>query len=291
MNIRKKFKNDELLALQKAMYKKKLERQIEVNKKIQIHNMKVKYNNMIIKNFDIKPYYDSIIPLNLYTYWHDENLPDFLKTNYDLLAKQHPLFNNELYNENTAEEFIKNNFHEDVLIAFKKLIPCAYKSDLFRLCILYKNGGIYLDIKYKCINGFNFIVLTENEYFVKDRQELNVDNPLIYNGLIISKPGNQILINCINHIVNNVKANYYGKHPLDPTGPGLLGKFFSTETVSNMELSFNCINLDESTEKCYISLNNKNIILTYCDNYRTEQIKFQKKPRYDILWIQKQIYG
>jgi mannosyltransferase OCH1-like enzyme len=285
-------KKVDINSLKNMIYEKKQERQNEINKKIKDHNAKVRYNNMMNRNFDINPYYKSTIPLNLYTYWHDEILPDFLRSNYDLLVKQHPRFNNELYNEKTAEEFIEDNFNSDVLYAFKKLMPCAYKSDLFRLCILYKTGGIYIDIKYKCLNGFNFMALTEKEYFVKDRQELNVDNPLIYNGLIVSKPGNEILINSINLIVNNVKRNYYGKHPLDPTGPGLLGKFFSTEDVSNMVLNFDCINLDESPEKCYICLNNRNIILTYCDdNYRNEQIKYQKRPRYDILWCQNQIYG
>ena len=51
-----------------------------------------------------------------------------------------------------CEEFIIESIKEgkldnNVLLAYTKLIQYAFKSDLSRLCLLYINGGIYLDIK------------------------------------------------------------------------------------------------------------------------------------------------
>ena len=48
------------------------------------------------------------------------------------------------------------------------MVPGAYKADLWRYCILYIYGGIYIDIKLEPINGFRFRELLDKEYFVLD---------------------------------------------------------------------------------------------------------------------------
>ena len=154
-----------------------------------------------------------------------------MKQNYEKFKDDNPEFNHYLYDENDCREFIKNNFNEDVLNAYNSLIPCSYKSDLWRFCVLYINGGVYLDIKIKCVNGFKLISLTEKEFFTRDRIEYSV-----ITGLIITLPKNEILLKCINQIVENVKNKYYGNCALLPTGPRLLGQFFSTDEINKLEL-------------------------------------------------------
>ena len=96
-----------------------------------------------------------------------------MKRNYENLINIHPMFEHNIFDENDCREFIKTNFDNFVLEAYDKLIPSSYKSDLWRYCVLYKNGGIYFDIKFMCVNNFNLIALTDKEYFVKDRDGLN----------------------------------------------------------------------------------------------------------------------
>ena len=78
-----------------------------------------------------------------------------------------PEFNHYLYDDKMCREFIKQNFSDDVLYVFDKLKPGAYKADLWRYCILYINGGIYIDIKFKC--NEKLINFLDQEYYVKDR--------------------------------------------------------------------------------------------------------------------------
>ena len=40
-----------------------------------------------------------------------------------------------------CRNFIKKHFSRDVSYAFDKINPGAFKSDLWRYCIIYKNGG------------------------------------------------------------------------------------------------------------------------------------------------------
>jgi mannosyltransferase OCH1-like enzyme len=225
----------------------------ELKKQIEMQ----KYRNKIIifKNrnrpFLLREKYNSIIPLNLFTCWHTKELPPLMNNNYQELVNINTEFNHFLYDENDCREFIKKHFDNDVFESYNKLIPCSYKSDLWRFCILYIKGGIYLDIKYNCSNGFKFIALTENEYFVKDRPE-----DCVYTALIVCKPNNEILLKCINQIVQNVKNKYYGDNPLYPTGPGLLGKFFTNDEKNKMNLYFRDTTINGITKE-YILYNNQ----------------------------------
>ena len=251
------------------------------------HNEKVKQitlYNELNKFWEVKNTYKSIIPLNFYTCWHTKDLPPLMKENYNLLVEQNPEFTHHLYDEDDCRNFIKNNFDDDVLHAYNSLIPCSYKSDLWRYCVLYKNGGIYMDIKYKCANNFKLIALTESEYFVRDRP-----THMTYTALIVVKPENQIMLKCINQIVKNVKDKFYGSSCLSPTGPGLLGSFFSLEEIQQMKIYFTDTIIEDNVYEEYMVFNNI-LVLKYYKDYRKEQAKFQKKKRYGDFWVERNIY-
>jgi mannosyltransferase OCH1-like enzyme len=252
----------------------------EIKLKIENNNKILNYNRLN-KPFILKPSYNAIIPLHLYTCWHTKELPPLMKENYDYLVESNPKITFHLYDDNDCREFIKNNFEADVLGAYDSLIPCAFKCDLWRYCILFINGGIYMDIKYRCVNGFKFIDLTEKEYFVRD---CDINN--VYNALIVSLPGNEILHKCIRKIVENVQNKYYGNGCLDPTGPGLLAKYFTQEEKQNIKIYHSLV---ESINKYYIVKDDR-IILSWYDGYREEQSKFQKYKHYSQLWEERNIY-
>ena len=259
----------------------------QYQEKIKQHNENVNTINNYNKlntSFELKENYNSIIPLNLYTCWHTKNLPPLMKKNYILLIENNPEFSHYLYDENDCRGFIKNNFSIDVYNAYNKLIPCAYKADLWRYCVLYVNGGVYVDIKYSCTNGFKFIALTEKEHFVRDVQEKSV-----YNALIVTLPKNEILLKTINKIVENVKNIYYGENPLYITGPKLLANCFSQEEINNMELYHGYSVIENKLNEYYI-IYGSGIILKFFNEYRQEQSKYQKNKHYDTLWNEKKVY-
>ena len=96
-------------------------------------------------NFEIKDSYNSVIPLNIFLTWSTKELPPKMQENLDRMRIVNPEFNIQLFDDNDCRKFIQNNFPENILIAFDTLKPGAYKADLWRLCILYINGGIYIN--------------------------------------------------------------------------------------------------------------------------------------------------
>jgi len=59
-------------------------------------------------------------------------------------------FNHYFYNNDMCDEFMKENFDEKTYRAYSILPMGVMKSDLWRYCIIYKNGGIYADIDTIC---------------------------------------------------------------------------------------------------------------------------------------------
>jgi len=67
-------------------------------------------------------------------------------------------FNYYFYDNAMCDDFIKNNFDEQVNKAYFLLPIGVMKADLWRYCIIYKYGGIYADVDTVChINPNIFI--------------------------------------------------------------------------------------------------------------------------------------
>ena len=277
------------------------------------------FNNEISESE--KPDYEllkknAIIPLHIYQTWHTKKLPPKMHECVDKLKRDNPEFTHHLYDDDDCREFIHDNFEPEVLEAFDKMIPGAYKADLWRYCILYKKGGIYLDIKFQCQKGFKLLELCDKNYLVLERpfagkinisDELNMINSHhyfnniykkidvnfwpdrrigIYNAVMVSEPQNPLLWKCIQKIVNNVNRKYYGYNPLYITGPGLLGdEYFAGDYSKIRDFSlFNSLNGD------YI-INRKGIVFSQYPEYREEQSKYSEKQYYQKLWHDRKVYA
>jgi len=76
-------------------------------------------------------------------------------------------FNYQFYTNEMCEEFIKNNFDDNVYQAYMKLpenVP-VMKADLWRYCIIYIYGGIYADSDTICLMDPS-VILNDNALFI-----------------------------------------------------------------------------------------------------------------------------
>jgi mannosyltransferase OCH1-like enzyme len=262
------------------MIKVNLRKFLENKRQILLKKYEKTNNNQNVNNDNKK--INSIIPLNLFQTWHTLDLPPKMKKTVELLQKQNPEFTYYLYDDDMCRNFIKDNFDDEIVYTFDKLKPGAYKADLWRYCILYIKGGIYLDIKYYCVNNFKLVELTDKEYFVKDKVNgYKIKKAGIYQALLSCLPKNNILLECIKQIVYNVKHNLYLDNPLCPTGPHLFLKFQDVIDIKNLELKFS---------GNYIEKNNNKILKIYF-YYRREQKTTNKQNHYEFMWNNRNIYN
>ena len=252
------------------------------------------YYNDNITNIIDRPYPNTtpkniVIPLNIFTHWHTKDLKPGMLNAINMMKEANPEFKFHLYDNDDCRAFIEKNFDSNVLTAYDCLIPQAYKSDLWRYCILYIYGGIYYDIKFIPVNGFKLINLMDKEHFVLEQYVPlpDFDYPGIFNGLIISKPNNIILKDTINQIVENVKIKYYGNIPVEPTGPFLLsGIYKSYYNYNNIDMFIDFLKIPQ-----YLIIHNHYIILQIYEKYREEQDYNNKNKDYRQLWKERKIYN
>lgn len=128
----------------------------------------------------------------------------------------------KFYDNQACLDFLINDFQNDnvnfknnVIRAYNILIPGAYKADLWRLCIIYQYGGVYIDATSR------FYIPINKIFDLNKAFNIALDNPGM--GLQISFFGSvknhPYLRNYICQIVYHIKINFYGNSPLCPTGP------------------------------------------------------------------------
>jgi mannosyltransferase OCH1-like enzyme len=275
--------------IQQREIQQKLQR-YHLNKINQNVHIKLNINNHLNMQINLKKTLlieetveKQIIPLNLFQTWHTLDLPINMKNAVNTLKTQNPEFTHYLYDDNMSRDFIQKNFNHDVLYAYDKLKPGAYKADLWRYCVLYIYGGIYLDIKMVPENNFKLINLTCKEFYPKDIVYNNVYG--IWQGLMTSLPNNDALYKSILQIVLNVKNNYYGNNTLCITGPQLISRYVSQDIIKNSDITFGTLNNGVTSALYY---NGKVILKSYTE-YRIEQNTSATKY-YAYLWNNNNVY-
>ena len=233
----------------------------------------------------------SVIPLNVYQTWTSKSLPIKMQQNVLRLKSENPEFKFHLFDDVDCRKFITDNFHDLVVKCYDKIIPGAYKADLWRLCILYINGGIYMDIKLNCINGFKLIYLTKSEHFVQDRPRSLCRIP-IYNAFLACKPKNPFILAAIYEIVENIQKKFYGDCWLSVSGPVLLGKL---ALKHNKQLPID-MEHHRTSERCgcgFIRYNKMDIMRTEYPEYSGERKTIYDKinlQHYGQMWREKKVY-
>lgn len=141
-----------------------------------------------------------------------------------------------LYGDEEIQDFLKDHFDQQTLVACRRLAPYAYKADLARYCLLHKLGGWYLDVgihltgvKINVADGIGLVAF-------RDQTAHSLSPFACANGAIYAKPEHPATAKAIELVINNVNKEYYGVTPLCPTGPTLWGRAIAMAGVDSTHL-------------------------------------------------------
>ena len=231
------------------------------------------------------------VPTVIYHSWHSNKVPPKMRENIFKLLKMNPEFEYYLYSDEASYKYIEENFPQEVLDTFKSLKPGAYKSDLWRYCILYKKGGVYLDIKYFTLEPLKNILAKSPGMFIKDQGWSENQYNCFYNGAMMTAPNNVVFKHCIDEIVQNCKMRQYNANDLDVTGPCVFGrqlKKYDVQTWSNTRFTYRREYMYGLIIDCIMYDGNK-MIQSYPE-YRDEQKATQATEHYGKMWAENNIY-
>ncbi|BCK75990.1 glycosyltransferase [Acetobacter aceti NRIC 0242] len=201
---------------------------------------------MNAKEFDLR---GRKIPRIIYQTIGDGEIPLPIKENIEKIKKENPEWDYRLYRDKDIESFIETEFGNNVLKIYKKIDDSygAARADLFRYLILYKYGGVYLDIKSRFygpisqfVKGDEGFIISQWSNAVGEKYEgfgLKSELSFIPGGEfqqwhIIAAPGHPFLREVVESIIKKVNSYRPWKDGTGKVGVlNLTGPIIYTKTI------------------------------------------------------------
>lgn len=241
----------------------------------------------------------SKIPKIIHQTFETRCLPNGMALAAHSWINRNPDYEYRYYDEHDRREFIKLNFDPKVLIAYDSLIPGAYKADLWRYCVIYIEGGVYIDIKMGALVPLTRLIPPDTDLMIiNDTHDMT-----LYNAFFAATPKHPALLKTIELVTERVGNKEYGNHILYPTGPMAMGStilpmygfehhapngrhFINNEII---QVYSHIKNGDETT---IVDIDNTKLVRTRYDHSITESYinRITGRPHYRFLWNSHAIY-
>ena len=155
------------------------------------------------------------IPKQIFQIFKSEKLPWLTRMHIKRMLRRNREYTYHFYDDERIEKFLLEEFPREYYVAYKSLTVGAAKADFFRYAILYKKGGIYLDIDCKLISRFRD--------FVKDSDEaiISIENngDLYTQWALIFDVGHPFLKRTLELCLINIFEHRYPHDVHQTTGP------------------------------------------------------------------------
>src|ERR1700692_1394936 len=101
-------------------------------------------------------------------YFSQAPLPDVLIRNINHIKDMNPNWEHRLYDDAAINHFIASHYPSDYLDLYLKINPKygAARADFFRYLLMYKCGGVYLDIKASTIKPLDGTIREEDRFLL-----------------------------------------------------------------------------------------------------------------------------
>lgn len=173
-----------------------------------LSNISKKNEKMYLKNISQIKETPKII---MQTYWDKSLIPQKV---YDNVKKYCPNYKHIIYDDKDCIQFLQKNYGEEIVNKFNSIKKGAHKADLFRYCWLYKEGGVYLDIKIVLVKNIDQVFKNKTKLYTvlgaitnENKILSNITNVgSVFQGIISTPPNNPIFKPLINKIM--ITSNY-----------------------------------------------------------------------------------
>jgi len=155
------------------------------------------------------------IPKIIHQTFKTSHLPFLTRWHISRFRKKNPGYAYEFYDDERIEHFLANEFDSDVLALYRKINIGAAKADFFRYAILYRKGGIYVDID-SGINGNLDDFIRPDDVAIITHEG---DPSLFAQWALIYSPGHPFLEKTIELVLENIRQNKYPHDVHKMTGP------------------------------------------------------------------------
>jgi hypothetical protein len=181
------------------------------------------------------------VPRILHQTYHTKDLPAPLRDAVERTRAVSPLWEHRLYDDGDIIDYIRKEYGETILAAFLRIDSMygAARADLFRYLLMYKTGGVYLDIKSVATRALDDVIRPDDTYILSQwhgkrfagmgmgvhRALRAIEGSEYQQWHIVAAPGHPFLKRVIENVLRNLRIYNPGIHGagkrgvLSVTGP------------------------------------------------------------------------
>ncbi|NTS66801.1 glycosyltransferase [Sphingomonas sp. HHU CXW] len=108
------------------------------------------------------------IPRTIHQTYFSATLPPALSGNVDALRALNPGWSFSFYDDAAVERFIAEEYGKAILARYLRISPKygAARADLFRYLLIFRSGGVYLDIKSSADQPFDEVLRSDDRFII-----------------------------------------------------------------------------------------------------------------------------
>ena len=155
------------------------------------------------------------IPKIIHQTFKSSKLPFLTRWHISRFRKKNAAYAYEFYDDARINVFLQHEFGPEVFELYSRLNIGAAKADFFRYAVLYKKGGIYVDIDSGINSSLDDFIRAEDVAIITREG----DPSLYAQWALIYSPGHPFLEKTIGMVLDNIRQNKYPHDVHRMTGP------------------------------------------------------------------------
>ncbi|WP_313266975.1 glycosyltransferase family 32 protein [Epilithonimonas vandammei] len=155
------------------------------------------------------------IPKQIFQTFKTKKLPFITKWHIWNMKRRNPDYSYQLFDDNEVRIFLEQEFPPEYLKAYDRLTIGAAKADFFRYAILYKKGGVYLDVDSGMTKPLKYLIKPDDSAILSRER-----HPQFFvQWALISEEGHPFLKKTLEMIVDNIETHRFPHDVHQTTGP------------------------------------------------------------------------
>ncbi len=175
-----------------------------------------------------------MIPKNVFQSWFTNQLHPLVQMKLNDMQSKNPEYNFYIYTDDEIDKFVNDHFPGKIANAYNKLNIIVAKVDFWRYLVLYKYGGIYLDMDSSIDKPLKDLIKDDDEAIITAEGH----PPCYVQWALIFNKNHPILKQTIDFIVENINNNSFPNDIHKMTGPMVYTKGINSihKQLFNLEL-------------------------------------------------------
>lgn len=178
------------------------------------------------------------IPKIIYQTFKTKKIPLLTRFYIWRFMRKNKAYRYEFYDDQRIEKFMQESFAPRVYSAYSRLQIGAAKADFFRYAVLYKKGGVYVDLDSDiCVNLDKHLKADDSAVISQGprHKEFYLQWALVY------EQGHPFLKRTIDYIVENIEQNKFPHNVHEMTGPTVYARAINDEIRDNPSVHYRLI--------------------------------------------------